>query len=141
MKKNTIALFVAVAASFTVSLCASQAPAVEVQAPAKTAEHKQEIAANDQSMTGQPNMTDKSTMSSSCDNLPTDQKNFASQLNANNKELFCSKFSAAQRASAMQMAGTTGANGMKMSPDNAVEQTAKGTNAPMQKSAGGCPVR
>jgi hypothetical protein len=136
MKKTSFALFIAVAGLFSGNLCAAPAQA-SAKPEAKTevkAEVKQVADMNGQSNGNQP------MMAGGCESLPADQQSFASQLNSANKMTFCSQFSAAQRSNAMQMAGTTGANGMKMTPDMAVEQTAKGM-APMQKNVGGCPVR
>lgn len=83
--------------------------------------------------------TDSTMRAGACDTLPQDQQAFAAQLSAANKTMFCSQFSPAQRSSAMQMAGTPNASGMKMTPDQAVEQVGRGA-APAQRS-GGCPVR
>jgi hypothetical protein len=151
MKKT---LFAAAVALFAGNLCANApvdakqaapAPAqAQVQTPAKVETKaaeatKNQVAQNDQSMM----QNNQQMMSGNCENMTMEEKNFANQLNASNKTMFCNQFSAAQRKNAMQMMGTTGANGMKMSADMAVEQTAKGMTpgATAPKSAGGCPVR
>jgi len=75
----------------------------------------------------------------SCESLSDDQQMFAAKLNPQNKQMFCNQFSSSQRMSAMQLAGSTGANGRKMTPDQAVEQTARSSN--MRSGGGACPVR
>lgn len=152
MKK---ALFAAVGMLFALNLSANQpaaddkqtapaAPAVQVQASAKVeatapAAVDHQVAQNDQNMMNNQ-MNNQGMMAGGCENMSMEEKNFAAQLNGTNKRMFCNQFTPAQRRSAMQMMGTTGANGMKMSADQAVEQTARG-GAPAQRPPGGCPVR
>lgn len=143
-------LFVAGAVFFAASLSAN--PAVEakqepvqavaqVQAPAQV-ENPQEnktVAQNDQYMGNQQNRNNnQQMMGNNCDKMGPDEKNFAAQLNSSNKNMFCNQFTPAQRKSAMQMMGTTGPNGMKMSADQSVEQVSRSGG---MRSGGGCPVR
>ncbi len=117
--------------------------ATEIQS-APIADAEQEIAA-----ATTPNGGGAMTSPGSCTSMPADQQTFASQLSADNMSMFCSKFSPDQRTAAMQMTSKPGANGTKMSPDQAVQQVMKNNNmAPMPaqpatqpKSTGGCPVR
>lgn len=90
-------------------------------------------------------------MQSGCEKLPADQKKFAMQLKASNREMFCNMFNVQQRKNAMQMVGKRGANGIAMTADQAVEQVAQmnkmapSPSHPTQPmgmtQGGGCPVR
>ena len=139
MKNIFFALFVTIT-SLSLHLSADQIPhlqqSVVVEERVDTITETQQVAA---APTGQ-------TMASDCSALPADQQVFAGQLNATNKMMFCSQFSADQRISAMAMVGTMDSTGSKMSADQSVEQTATMNGMiPMQsnqqKRAGGCPVR
>ena len=78
-----------------------------------------------------------------CSNMGADVQQFASQLNAMNKKMFCGQFNAAQRSTAMQYASQQDANGaMMMTPDRAVQKVAAENNMkPASKSPTGCPVK
>ena len=77
-----------------------------------------------------------------CSNMGADMQQFASQLNAMNKKMFCGQFNAAQRSTAMQYATQQDANGAMMTADQAVQKVATENNmAPSAKSPTGCPVR
>ena len=83
---------------------------------------------------------------SACNALSADEQQFSAQLtDAANKTLFCNKFSADQRAAAMQIAGQYDSNGNPMTADLAVQKIAQDNNIvppPQQKSSGGgCPVK
>ena len=77
-----------------------------------------------------------------CSNMSSAMQQFAGQLTAANRTMFCSKFSDAQRASAMQMASNPDASGKAVSPDDAVQNvsSANGSN-PQGKTPVGCPVK
>ncbi len=120
--KNT--LFTAVITLFAANLCANQTAQPESKMDARVEDNA--TAQNEQMMMG-----------NNCDSLPADQKSFALQLNASNRTTFCNQFTPSQRASAMQMSGTMN-NGVRMTPDMAVEQTARGMTP--GKNPGGCPV-
>jgi hypothetical protein len=72
-----------------------------------------------------------------------DMQQFASQLNATNKKMFCGQFNDSQRAQAMQMASQQDASGNNMmTSDQAVQKVAGSSNmTPSQKTPTGCPVK
>jgi Tfp pilus assembly protein PilP len=77
-----------------------------------------------------------------CSNMGADLQQFASQLNATNKKMFCGQFNAAQRSTAMQYATQKDSTGAMMSPDKAVQQVATENNMkPSSKTPTGCPVK
>ncbi len=80
-----------------------------------------------------------------CSQLSTDEQDFANQLNPTNKMVFCGKFDADMRQSAMGMAGQMGTEGMLMTNDQAVEKTAKDNNimapAAPARQGSGCPAK
>jgi len=77
-----------------------------------------------------------------CSNMGADMQQFAAQLNAMNKKMFCGQFNAAQRSTAMQYATQMDANGNMMSADKAVQKVAAENNMmPSSKSPTGCPVK
>lgn len=78
-----------------------------------------------------------------CSNMGSDMQQFAGQLNAVNKKMFCGQFNASQRASAMQMSAQQDSSGnMMMTPDQAVQKVAATNNmTPSQKTPTGCPVK
>lgn len=77
-----------------------------------------------------------------CSNMGADMQQFASQLNAMNKKMFCGQFNAAQRSTAMQYATQQDAEGAMMTPDRAVQKVAADNNMmPSTKSPTGCPVK
>jgi hypothetical protein len=82
-----------------------------------------------------------------CSKLSSDAQDFADELNASNKMMFCNKFNDAQRNSAMDMSGTMGKDGKLMTNDQAVEKVARDNNmmAPAKPSTtrpgGSCPVK
>jgi hypothetical protein len=77
-----------------------------------------------------------------CSNMGMDMQQFAAQLNAMNKKMFCGQFNAAQRATAMQYAAQQDANGSIMTADKAVQKVAAENKiTPSQKSPTGCPVK
>jgi hypothetical protein len=78
-----------------------------------------------------------------CSNMGPDMQQFAGQLNATNKKMFCGQFNDSQRASAMQMASQQNSSGaMMMSPDQAVQKVATDNNMmPSAKTPTGCPVK
>jgi hypothetical protein len=82
------------------------------------------------------------SMPMDCSNMSSAVQQFAGQLTAANRTMFCSKFSDAQRASAMQMASNPDASGNVVSPDDAVKSVsgANGSN-PQSKTPVGCPVK
>jgi hypothetical protein len=136
MKKTSFALFAA-AALLSLNLSAAQPAqsaqpaqpkqpvAAETQAPAK-AETKQVAATTTQTMTD-----------NNCAALSEPQRTFASQLNADNKMMFCNQFSNDQRMSAMQMKTSN----PQMPADDCVVKTAQMNGMMQSKNAGGCPVR
>lgn len=87
---------------------------------------------------------DSMMMNDSCSGLSADEQNFASQLNDSNAMMFCSQMTPAQRQKAMQMNGTRGPSGTKMSPDDSVQYAMK-NSAPNagkgQRGSGACPVQ
>lgn len=113
------------------------APANYNNAPKNGAQQQQ------QQQQQQPMMNQKAD----CSNLSSDEQDFADELNATNKVMFCGKFSAAQRNSAMDMSGTMGKDGKLMTNDQAVEKVARDSNMmmpakPSQTRPGGsCPVK
>lgn len=77
-----------------------------------------------------------------CSTMSTDIQQFASQMTAANKAIFCGKFTDSQRASAMQMASTQIETGMMMTPDEAVQKVSEASGSkPQGKSPTGCPVK
>jgi hypothetical protein len=78
-----------------------------------------------------------------CSNMGMDLQQFAAQLNAVNKKMFCGQFSSAQRSTAMQYASQTDASGNNMmTADQAVQKVASDNNmVPTQKTPTGCPVK
>jgi hypothetical protein len=78
-----------------------------------------------------------------CSNMGSDMQQFAGQLNAVNKKMFCGQFNDSQRASAMQMATQQDSSGnMMMTPDQSVQKVAATNNmTPSQKTPTGCPVK
>jgi hypothetical protein len=79
-----------------------------------------------------------------CSNLSADEQQFAAQLSAPNKAIFCGQLTPAQRMAAMQMVRTPDATGAMLTPDQAVQRVAPAP-APAPSSqpqnAGGCPVQ
>lgn len=82
-----------------------------------------------------------------CAQLTPDEQDFANQLNPTNKTMFCTKFSADMRASAIEMSGQMGPDGMLVTNDQAVEQVARDNNimmpmtAPPMRQGGSCPAK
>jgi hypothetical protein len=77
-----------------------------------------------------------------CSNMGADMQQFASQLNAMNKKMFCGQFNAAQRSTAMQYASQQDSSGNMMSADRAVQKVAAENNmSPSSKTPTGCPVK
>lgn len=78
-----------------------------------------------------------------CSNMSMDMQQFAAQLNAMNKRMFCGQFNASQRSTAMQYASQQDSNGNNMMNANqAVQKVAAENNmTPSQKSPTGCPVK
>lgn len=81
--------------------------------------------------------------SMNCSNLSMEMQQFAGQLNAMNKKMFCGQFTDAQRLAAMQYAAKPDANGNMMSSDQAVQKVATENNMQMPgaKSPTGCPIK
>lgn len=97
--------------------------------------------------TGQPNGKNMMAPKSDCSQLTPDEIDFANQLSPVNKALFCGKFSADMRASAMEQSGQMGNNGTLITNDQAVEKVAKDNGvmmaapaAPAQRQ-GSCPTK
>jgi len=92
------------------------------------------VHADDQKMAGQMAV---------CGSLSADEQAFAKQLSSANQNMFCSKFSSAQRTTAMQMTGKADASGNMMTADQSVQKVAMDNNMmPAQaKAQGGCPVK
>ncbi len=77
-----------------------------------------------------------------CSNMGQDMQQFAAQLSAANKRMFCGQFSDAQRSAAMQYNGKQDAAGNTMTANQAVQKVATDNNMmPTQKSPTGCPVK
>jgi len=77
-----------------------------------------------------------------CSSLSPDEQQFAYGLTADNRAMFCGKFTPVQRASAMQLTSQPDPTGALLSPDQAVVKVAGANNvAPQKKSGGGCPVK
>lgn len=74
-----------------------------------------------------------------CSNLSSDEQDFAAKLNDMNAMTFCAQMSPIQRQKAMQMTGSRGPSGTKMTPDDAVQSVMQ-NNTP-QRSGGACPVK
>ena len=84
------------------------------------------------------------TMSADCSTMSPDMQQFAMQLSAQNKMMFCGQFNDSQRAAAMQMMGQPDETGAMMTADGAVQKVM--TNNKMspsmnQKTPTGCPVK
>lgn len=80
--------------------------------------------------------------STHCNSLVPEMQQFAHQLTPANQEIFCTQFSDAQRASAMQMSTSPDSTGAMTSPDAAVQKVigASGSNPQVQVPTG-CPVK
>lgn len=77
-----------------------------------------------------------------CSSLTPDEQQFAYGLTADNRAMFCGKFTPVQRASAMQLTSQPDPTGALLSPDQAVAKVAAANSvAPQKKSGGGCPVK
>ncbi len=82
-----------------------------------------------------------------CSQLTPDEQDFANQLNPSNKMVFCSKFNADMRTSAIEMSGQMGPDGTLITNDQAVEQVAKDNNMgmpmapPAARQGGSCPAK
>jgi|GEM_PF-4744040 len=78
-----------------------------------------------------------------CGNLSTVEQSFASGMSSMNREMFCNRFTQSMRDSAMGMVGMPDASGNVMTPDQAVEKTARDNNMMPMQSGGtnGCPVK
>lgn len=77
-----------------------------------------------------------------CSNMGPDMQQFAAQLNAMNKKMFCGQFNAAQRSTAMQYATQQDASGTIMTADQAVQKVAAENNMmPSTKTPTGCPIK
>ena len=77
-----------------------------------------------------------------CSTMPQQMQEFAAQMTAANKAIFCGQFTDGQRASAMQMAAAPDATGAVMSPDEAVQKVSGASGAtPRGKVPTGCPVK
>jgi len=77
-----------------------------------------------------------------CSNMSADVQQFASQLNAMNKKMFCGQFSADQRSMAMQYASGQDASGMTMTADRAVQKVAaENKMTPSARAPTGCPIK
>jgi hypothetical protein len=88
---------------------------------------------------------DQMMMTPDCSDLTMDEQNFASQLNDTNAMMFCSKMTPMQRQKAMQLNGTRGPSGKKMTPDDAVQSVMKSGNmqgtGKGQRGSSACPVQ
>jgi len=138
MKKMIVPLFFTMLFNF-----AAFAEELSTNATASTEETALQA---DQSEVIVQNNDNTGMSSNSCNALPTDQQNFAMQLNSSNKNMFCNSFNKDQRKSAIQMMSKSNSTGTKMSADQAVEQVAKNnnimpSNPSNQRSPGGCPTR
>lgn len=81
-------------------------------------------------------------MTADCSTMGPDVQQFASQLSASNKAMFCGQFTEVQRATAMQMVGQPDESGNLMTADQAVQKAgAKTPMNPSQKTPTGCPVK
>lgn len=92
----------------------------------------------------QPNMAPKGK--ADCSQLSPDEQDFATQLSAPHRMVFCNKFDSEMRASAMEAAGQMGTSGMLVTNDQAVEQVARDNNmmmpmAPAKRQSSGCPAK
>ncbi len=78
----------------------------------------------------------------SCSSLVPEMQQFAQQLTPANQAIFCTQFSDAQRASAMQMSTSPDSTGAMTSPNEAVQKVvgASGSN-PQGQVPTGCPVK
>lgn len=79
-----------------------------------------------------------------CSAMTQDEQDFSAKLNDTNAMLFCSKMTSAQRQKAMQMAGTRGPSGVKMTPDDAVQNVSRNSGMPSgnkQRGGSACPVQ
>lgn len=78
-----------------------------------------------------------------CSGMSSDVQQFAGQLSAQSKAIFCGEFTEAQRATAMQMVGQPDDTGVPMNPDQTVQKVASMKAAPSQQSKvpTGCPVK
>lgn len=81
-----------------------------------------------------------------CSQLSPDEQDFATQLSAPHRMMFCNKFDAGMRGAAMEASGQMGTNGMLVTNDQAVEQVAKDNNmmmpmAPAKRQTSGCPAK
>ena len=74
-----------------------------------------------------------------CSSMTAAEQQFAAQLSAANKAMFCGQFTADQRASAMQMTSQPDASGNAVTADQAVQSVA-GPAQPA-KTTSGCPVK
>jgi len=88
---------------------------------------------------------DVMNQSSDCARLREEEQYFATQImDANNKSMFCSQFTAEQRQRAMQMLGQLDSSGTKMNADQAVMRV-RSMSSPGAKTqtrtGGACPVR
>lgn len=99
-----------------------------------------EISQNEISQNSQNQMMNPSTQAN-CNALSPAEQDFAKRLSADNQKMFCGRFSADQRKTAMQMAGQTDANGNIMNPDQAVQKVAGPRYGNSPSNGGGCPVR
>jgi hypothetical protein len=77
-----------------------------------------------------------------CSTMSADMQQFAAQLSAQNKMMFCGQFTGPQRAAAMQMAGQPDETGAMMTGDQAVQKVASSNKmTPNPKTPTGCPVK
>ncbi len=81
-----------------------------------------------------------------CTKLTAQEQDFANQLNPMNKALFCTRFTADMRKSAMEKAGEMGMDGTLVTNDQATEQVAKDYNLtvpsmPGTRPSGSCPAK
>ena len=124
---------------FFLTVCAASSATVF------STEEKEIAAAQNQNY----NYNDQMMQSPDCSSLSMDEQSFASQLNDTNAMTFCSTMTPAQRQKAMQMNGTRGPSGKKMTPDDAVQSVMKSSNmqgsgqgaGKNQKSSSACPVQ
>lgn len=80
--------------------------------------------------------------STNCSTLVPEMQQFAQQLTPANQAIFCTQFSDAQRASAMQLSTTPDSTGAMTPPNEAVQKVvgASGAN-PQGQVPTGCPVK
>lgn len=77
-----------------------------------------------------------------CSTMGPDVQQFAAQLTAANRKMFCGQFNDSQRAAAMQYTGQPDSSGNIMTSDQAVQKVAMDNGMkPSQKSPTGCPVK